>query len=51
MYLMHLFETLPHTDLTDQEALRKLLPSYVKMMSKKEIRQVMEEVKKSQHQG
>ena len=57
MYLMHLFETLPHTDLTDQEALRKLLPyseelpSYVKMMSKKEIRQVMEEVKKSQHQS
>ena len=54
---MHLFETLPHTDLTDQEALRKLLPyseelpSYVKMMSKKEIRQVMEEVKKSQHQS
>lgn len=57
MYLMYLFETLPHTDLADQEALRKLLPyseelpSYVKMMSKKEIRQVLEEEKKSQQES
>ena len=54
MYLMYLFETLPHTDLTDKEALRKLLPysdqlpSYVRMMSKKEVRQILEEEKKSQ---
>lgn len=54
---MYLFETLPHTDLTDKEALRKLLPyseelpSYVKMMSKKEIRQVLEEEKKSQQES
>ena len=57
MYLMYLFETLPHTDLADKEALRKLLPyseelpSYVKMMSKKEIRQVLEEEKKSQQES
>ena len=57
MYLLYLFETLPHTDLTDQEALRKLLPyfeelpSYVKMMSKKEIRQVLEEEKRSQQES
>ena len=54
MYLMYLFETLPHTDLTDKEALRELLPysdqlpSYVRMMSKKEVRQSLEEEKKSQ---
>lgn len=54
MYLMYLFETLPHTDLTDKEALRELLPysnqlpSYVRMMSKKEVRQILEEEKKSQ---
>ena len=54
MYLMYLFETLPHTDLTDKEALRKLLPysdqlpSYVRMMSKNEVRQILEEEKKSQ---
>lgn len=57
MYLMYLFETLPHTDLTDKEALKKLLPyseelpSYVKMMSKKQIRQVLEEEELSQQES
>ena len=52
-YLIHIFETLPGMDLTDKEALRKLLPyseelpSYTKMMNRKEIKQILEEDKKS----
>ena len=52
-YLIHIFETMPGMDLTDKEALRKILPyseelpSYTKMMNRKEMKQILDEDKKS----
>lgn len=47
MYLMYIFEKLPNIDLTDREELRKLLPysetlpKYTKVLTKKEIKEIM----------
>ena len=49
MYFTYLFEKLPNMDLTDKEGLRKLLPysgglpSYTRLMSKKEIKAILKE--------
>ena len=49
MYFTHLFENLPNMDLTNKEALRKLLPysdslpNYTRILSKKEIKAILSE--------
>lgn len=52
MYFMHLFEKLPNMDLDDKQALRSLLPysselpSYTRILSKKEIKAILSEQEK-----
>ena len=51
MYLTHLFENLPKLDLTNKEELRKYLPysrelpSYIRTLSKSEIKAILNEAK------
>ena len=51
MYFTHLFENLPKLDLTNKEELRKYLPysqelpSYIRTLSKSEIKAILNEAK------
>lgn len=51
MYFTHLFENLPKLDLTNKEELRKYLPysrelpSYIRILSKSEIKVIFNEAK------